>query len=66
MRVRVLFLLLVGLTISTGCSGVTKSPAEISRTVEQSVDMDLRQITDDWNMIWLVDRQYRLSKWHMR
>ena len=66
MRACMLFLLLVGLTITAGCTGVTKSPAEISRTVEQSMDMDLRQMTDDWNLLWLVDRQYRLSKWHMR
>ena len=66
MRVCILFLLLVGLMITTGCSGVTRSPAEISRTVVQSVDIDLRQMTDDLNLLWLVDRQYRLTKWHMR
>ena len=48
-----------------GCS-VTKNAAEVRNDAAQSLDLDARQIVDDWNMIWMVDRQYRMTRWHTR
>ena len=64
-------LLLVGLvamllTATNGCSSVTDTPEEIKATQKQMYDLDFRQMTDDWNYFWLVDRPYRLTRWHMR
>ena len=64
-------LLLVGLvamllTATNGCSSVTDTPEEIKATQKQMYDLDARQMTDDWNYFWLVDRPYRLTRWHMR
>ncbi len=50
----------------SGCNGVAKSKTEIHNTVKQTLDMDMRQIVDDWNMIWLADRQGRLTRWQTR
>ena len=66
MRACVFLVLLVGLTALGGCTTVTKSPAEVSSIYQQMTDLDLRQIGDDWNLLWLADRQYRLTKWQTR
>jgi len=66
MRLAVLFGLLVGVGLLTGCTGVVKTPAERSNTYAQVLDMDTRQLVDDWDMVWLADRQYRLTRWHTR
>ncbi len=58
------FLLLI--VWSAGCATVTKTPAEVRNTYKQELDLDMRQIADDWNMIWLADRQYRLTRWYTR
>ena len=64
---RKLFILvaLVGLAAVSGC-GVTRSSAEIRNIAKQSIDMDMRQMVDDWNMLWLIDHQSRLTRWHTR
>lgn len=66
MRKLAFFGLLLAAAVLPGCTGVVKSPAEIDRTVGQVLDMDIRQMTDDWNMLWLADRQYRFTRWHLR
>lgn len=66
MRALVLIMALAGFAALCGCQGVARTPSEIQNNAAQSVDMDLRQITDDWNTLWMVDRQYRLTRWHTR
>lgn len=66
MRVLIVLTGLISLLAIVGCNGVTKDAAEIRNTAAQSIDLDMRQITDDWNAIWLVDRQYRLTRWNTR
>lgn len=65
MRAVIAFVAFVALVAIPGC-GVTKNSAEVRSTARQSIDLDMRQIVDDWNHIWMVDRQYRLTKWHTR
>jgi hypothetical protein len=67
MRKSVLFALVVGLAVLAGCGpGVVKTPAERVNAFRESVNMDLRQLADDWDTLWLVDRQYRLTRWQVR
>ena len=51
---------------ATGCQTVTKTPEEVNATYKQILDIDARQLADDWNYFWLADRPYRLTRWHMR
>ncbi len=67
MRKAVFFGVLIGLSVLVGCgSGVVKTGAERVNAFHQSVDMDFRQLADDWDTLWLVDRQYRLTRWQTR
>ena len=67
MRKAVLFGMVIGLSALIGCGGgVVKTKAERANAFRQSVDMDLRQLADDWDTVWLVDRQYRLTRWQIR
>ena len=58
--------LLAGLSLAAGCATVTKTAAENRATHRQIVELDMREIGDDWNLIWMADRQCRLSRWHTR
>jgi hypothetical protein len=67
MRKCVLIGLLTGLSVLVGCgAGVVKTRAERENAFHQSVAMDLRQMADDWDTLWLADRQYRLTRWQTR
>jgi hypothetical protein len=67
MRKAVFFGMLIGLSAVVGCgSGVVKTKPERVNAYRQSIDMDLRQLADDWDTVWLIDRQYRLTRWQTR
>lgn len=65
-RLCCLVVLITPLVVLTGCQGVVKSKEEVRATYDRVLDMDMRQMSDDWNLLWLADRQYRLTKWHLR
>jgi len=58
--------LLGGLALLAGCATVTKTPQENRATMRAVAEFDMLQIGDDWNLIWLSDRQSRLTKWNTR
>ena len=59
--------LLVGTAFLYGCgSGMVKSQDERLNTYRAVYDTDMRQLRDDWDALWLIDRQYRLTKWQTR
>ncbi len=66
MRKLVILVAIVGLAAVAGCAGVARSSQEIRNVNKQALDMDMRQIVDDWNMLWLADRQSRMTRWHTR
>lgn len=66
MRKWLLLGFLAGLATVTGCATVSKTPAENMATARQALELDLREMADDWNMIWFADHQDRLTKWHTR
>lgn len=50
----------------TGCNGMVDTWQERQNTYAQAFDTDMRQIADDWDLLWLADRQYRLTRWHIK
>jgi len=67
MRKFLLLGMLIGLSGVVGCgNGVANTHAERMNTYRETMDMDMRQLVDDWDMIWLADRQYRLTRWQTR
>lgn len=58
--------LVLGAGWITGCAGVVKTPEDRSNIYAQVLDMDMRQLNDDWDAFWLADRQYRLTRWRLR
>jgi len=58
--------LLVGLALASGCATVTKTPAQNLADYRSIAEFDMRAMGDDWNALWLMDRQSRLTKWHTR
>jgi hypothetical protein len=49
-----------------GCAGVAKTPGERQNAYTRALDMDMRQLADDWDTIWMFDRERRLTRWHIR
>lgn len=67
MRVLVIIGLLVGVSTLVGCgAGVARTYGERQNTYRQAFDMDMRQINDDWDLLWLADHPYRLTRYHVR
>ncbi|MFO0840404.1 MAG: hypothetical protein U1D55_18000 [Phycisphaerae bacterium] len=58
--------LILGLLSLNGCNTPTKTFAERVNTYNEVMESDFEQLADDWDLIWLADRQYRLSRWHVR
>lgn len=66
MRKIMLLALVAGATALLGCAGVVKTPGDRENTYRQALNMDMRQIVDDWDKIWFADRPYRMTKYHTR
>lgn len=58
------FVAVLGLV--AGCATMTRTPQENMANVRSIIEVDALEMADDWNMIWLTDRQCRLSRWHVR
>jgi len=63
-RMLVLLALLVGMMM--GCSGMVSTHKEQARRYRTIVNIDMRQIVDDWDYFWLADRPMYLSYWYYR
>lgn len=66
MRNWLLLGLLASLALAGGCATVTKTGPENMATFKRNVEFEARQIADDWNLIWMADRQCRLTRWQTR
>lgn len=56
----------IGLAFLAGCATVSQTAAENRANQRQIMGLEIRQIADDWNLIWITDRQNRLSRWITR
>lgn len=54
--------LLVGLT---GCT-VVETPEEHSRRLGVQLEIQMREIVEDFDYVWLFERESRLTMWHPR
>lgn len=70
MRSRILPLVIgvgLGCSLLTGCGpGVAKTHDQRMNTYRASMELDLKQLRDDWDALWLADRQYGLTPWQIR
>ena len=68
MRKWLLLGLFAGLALASaaGCATVTKTSDENWANARSIMELDLREMGDDWNMLCLTDRQCRLTRWHTR
>ena len=62
----VLIFLAVGIGLSIFGCGTTKSYAERERAYQVITDQEFRQLIDDFDTFWLMDRPARLSRWRER
>jgi hypothetical protein len=50
--------------LSTGCSdGVAYTRREREHMWMENFNEDMKQINDDWDLIWLNTRKSRLNRW---
>lgn len=66
MRKWALLGLLFGLAAATGCATVTRTSQQNLAAQRRATDLGWRQMADDWNLIWMTDRQSRLTRWQTR
>lgn len=66
MRKRMLIGVLVSVVVLTGCNGMVKSYEDRENSYARSLDSDMRRLADDFDALWLVDRQSRLTRWELR
>lgn len=64
MRRIAVLVLAAGLFSLMGCATLTDSPEDVRYTYKRKYDMEMRQLSADWNKFWLADRHNRLSKWY--
>jgi len=67
MRVWILLVTVVAMVWTiTGCGdGVARSRRERAELHRRVLANDLKQINDDWDEFWLLDRPGRLSWWRV-
>lgn len=61
-----LSVLLLVPALLAGCNGMVKTWDDRKSTYREVWEFDQRQIADDWDRIWLAERQYRLTRWQTR
>ena len=59
-----LIALLAGaLFAATGCETPGYTATENARIISRNYNYDLRQMTDDWDYLWLQDKPSRMTTW---
>ncbi len=58
--------LISGLVVLAGCATVANTGAENRAMQRYTIELEMRQLADDWNLIWMTDRPSRLTRWQTR
>ena len=65
-RLLMLLALLVG-SFLAGCGpGLVDTSAEREHRIRTNMSLEARQLNDDWDMFWMVDKPSRMTYWHLR
>ena len=65
-RLLVVLALLVA-SLLAGCApGLVHTGAERERRHRNIVALEARQMNDDWDSFWLMDKPSRMTYWHLR
>ena len=65
-RLLVLLALLVA-TFMSGCAaGMVDAGSQRKRRYHNITALEARQINDDWDSFWLMDKPSRMTYWHLR
>lgn len=59
-------LVIVGAAWLAGCATPTMTAKENWMNQRQIMELEMRQIASDWNLIWMTQRPNRLMTWHTR
>jgi len=63
MKKLLLTLVLVAMVLSAGC-GMVDSYEQRARRIDQVNDLQWRMFVDDWDYLWLQEKNTRLNEWH--
>lgn len=59
----IVFVLILGTFSMTGCT-VTETRMERNRRISQINDLQLRMLVEDWDYLWLQDRNTATTQWN--
>jgi len=48
----------------TGCATVVESPDVRNRRTKEISDLQMRMMVEDWDYIWLYERNTGMTQWH--
>jgi len=63
MKKLLLLLILCAASAVGGCS-LNQDSKERQRRMANISDLQMRMLVDDWDHIWLMERNSRLTQWH--
>ena len=63
---RLLVLLMLSLAFLAGGCTMSESAPEAHRRRMNVVDIQMHQLAEDWDVLWLMDRPTRLNAHHVR
>jgi hypothetical protein len=58
--------MLLSLGILLGGCTMTETPTERNQRIVRGADIQSREMVEDWDVFWLVDRPTYLSPWYVR
>ncbi|HUS48076.1 MAG TPA: hypothetical protein VM098_08150 [Phycisphaerae bacterium] len=59
-----LTVLILVTTIMSGCDGMVDTSQDRMRRIRNINELQTRMIVDDWDYIWLYERNTYLSQWY--
>lgn len=65
LNVMLLGLLMLTWGAVTGCQTLTQSAAQNAHMVDTNINIDTRELAADVDMVLLLDRNCRLTQWHI-
>ena len=62
-KILLLLVLFVGSAMLSGCT-LTETSEERSRRIGLINDLQLRMMVEDWDYLWLYERNTQTTQWH--